>query len=217
MRYAAARRIITRGSNRPIDASCFVQTPCQQDRRGNFVELQTRPIGGAIDPAILRETAVRSPEPRARSMPATAFRSGRLREARCALPGRASRRGDNHRDRHRRFLSHPRGCSVKRPARLGKPFVREQNATAQPIHSTAIGRILAEIEFGIHNGALPLPNIPLAMRLERLGQRLEQLRRGARIAATIATAMVNSPLPGRSISPVNAMLLPRLCGTPSPF
>src|SRR6185295_18787173 len=60
----------------------------------------------------------------------------------------------------------------------------EQHAAAQPIHSAAIRRILAEIEFGIHNRALPLADVPFAMRLKWLGQRLQQLRRCARIAAT---------------------------------
>ena len=60
-----------------------------------------------------------------------------------------------------------------------KDFVlmRQQNAAAQPVHAAAVASVIAEVEFGIDDRALPLADIPLAMRLKRLGQRLEQLRR----------------------------------------
>ena len=38
-------------------------------------------------------------------------------------------------------------------------FMGEQHATAQPIHSAAVGRVIAEIEFWIHHRALPLADI----------------------------------------------------------
>src|SRR4029453_11010917 len=41
------------------DGVLFVQTPCQQYRRGNLVELQAGPISGPIDPTVLRKTAIR--------------------------------------------------------------------------------------------------------------------------------------------------------------
>src|SRR5258705_8431180 len=50
----------------------------------------------------------------------------------------------------------------------------QQHATTQSIHSAVIERVIAEVELWIHHRALPLPDIPLAVRLKRLGQRLEQ-------------------------------------------
>ncbi len=38
----------------------LVQAPGQKYRSGDFVELQAGPIGSAVDPAILRETAIGS-------------------------------------------------------------------------------------------------------------------------------------------------------------
>ncbi len=66
----------------------------------------------------------------------------------------------------------------------GFVFMRQQNATTQPIHSTAIGRVVAEIEFRINDGALPLADIPFPVRLKWLGQRLEQSGRRALVAAS---------------------------------
>ena len=51
--------IITRGSKRLQRRLLLVQAPGQQYRSGDFVELQAGPIGAAINPAILRETAIR--------------------------------------------------------------------------------------------------------------------------------------------------------------
>src|ERR1044072_8829342 len=62
-------------------------------------------------------------------------------------------------------------------------FVGQQNAAAQPVHSTVIRCVGAEIEFWIYNRPLPLADICLAMRLERLSHRLEQLGSGALITA----------------------------------
>src|SRR4029077_730412 len=50
-------------------------------------------------------------------------------------------------------------------------------------HSAGIGRVITEIEFGIHYRALPLADITLAVRLEGVGQILEYLRSGALVAA----------------------------------
>ena len=61
--------------------------------------------------------------------------------------------------------------------------MREQHATAQPIHAAAVRRVIAEIKLGIDHRALPLADISFAMNFERLGQRLKQLGRGALIAA----------------------------------
>ena len=67
----------------------------------------------------------------------------------CLAPGNAHRRND---------------CALKNFI-----FMCQQHATAQPVHSAAVGRISAEVEFGIHHRPLPLPDIPLAMGLKRLG------------------------------------------------
>ena len=42
-------------------------------------------------------------------------------------------------------------------------FMRNQHAAAQPIHSAAVGRVGAEIEFWIHNRALPLADVRLTV------------------------------------------------------
>ena len=55
-------------------------------------------------------------------------------------------------------------------------FVGEQDATAQPVHVTAVRRVPAEIVLRIDHCALPLADIGFAMNLERLRQRLQQLR-----------------------------------------
>ena len=62
--------------------------------------------------------------------------------------------------------------------------MREQHASTQPIHATVVACVAGKVEFGIHDGALPLANIRFAMRLKRLCQRLEQLRRRALVTAT---------------------------------
>src|SRR5205823_4765415 len=63
-------------------------------------------------------------------------------------------------------------------------FMGQQHATAKPVHSAAIGGIIAEVELGIHDRALPLADITRAVRFKRLGQRLEQFGGGALVAAT---------------------------------
>ena len=53
------------------------------------------------------------------------------------------------------------GCNQ----RALKNFVlmRQQYATAQPIHAAGVRCFLAKVKFRIHNRSLPLPNIRLAM------------------------------------------------------
>src|ERR1039457_2982187 len=55
----------------------------------------------------------------------------------------------------------------------------QQNAAAQPIHVTAVCCVLAEVRLRFDHRALPLAHIRLAMSLERLRRRLQQLRHRA--------------------------------------
>src|SRR5213076_2095330 len=98
----------------------LVQTPGQQYRRGDLVELQNRPIGGAVDPAILGKTAVRplnggQPDQSAPVCLSDQWPEAQLRSARDL----GSRRDDNRQDRYRSWF-HPRGYSSMRRARLEK-------------------------------------------------------------------------------------------------
>ena len=36
------------------------QTPCEQNRRGDFIELQAGPIHSAVNPTVLWKTAIRT-------------------------------------------------------------------------------------------------------------------------------------------------------------
>ena len=96
-------------------------------------------------------------------------------------------------------------------------LVGQQNATAQPIHAAAVAGVLAEIEFGIHDGALPLADISLPMHFERLGQRLEQFGRRALVTAAAGdgdgefAAVRQLDFAGQ-----RNVALARLCGIPNP-
>ena len=163
----------------------LVQPPRQQYRSSNFVELQARPVGRPIDPAILRETAVRplkggEPDQRAER------RAGLAGGEKC---GRALHQVSGPNEVITTAVVIALGFSPgdaqggDQRALKNLVFMGQQHATAKPVHSAAIGGIIAEVELGIYNSALPLAHIPFTMRLKRLGQRLKQLRRCARIAA----------------------------------
>src|SRR5258708_2504714 len=64
-------------------------------------------------------------------------------------------------------------------------LMRQQHATAKPVHSTAIRGVITEIEFRINDRTLPLANVPFPVRLEWLCQRLEQS--GGRALAAAST------------------------------
>src|ERR1043165_10117954 len=51
----------------------------------------------------------------------------------------------------------------------------QQYATAQPVHAAAVARIATEIEFWIHYGALPLPDIRFAVAIKWFSQGKKQL------------------------------------------
>ena len=148
-----------------------MQTPRQQHRHGHLVELQPRPIGGSINPAVLRKSAVR---PLNRRQPdQSAQRRACLTggEQCCGAVHEVSRPhqvitaqilvafgfapGDTHRGDH--------------SALKNFVFVRQQHTSTQSIHSTGVAGIAAKVEFGIDDGALPLTNIPVALCLERFG------------------------------------------------
>ena len=142
----------------------FMQTPRQQYRQRNLIKLQPGPVGGPVDPAVLRKTAVRplnrrQPDQRAQRR----AHLTRGKERACALhqvarpdemitaevqiafgfaPGNAHR-GDD--------------CALENLV-----FMRQQHAPAQPILAAVIGRVAAEIELGIDHRALPLTNIRFA-------------------------------------------------------
>ena len=211
--------IITCGSKSSSVASLLVQAPGQQDRGGDFVELQAAPIGAAVNPAILREAAI---GPLKRRQPDQGA------QRRAGLAGGEQRGGALHQ------VSRPdQMIATQVVVALGltpgdahggdeRPLkdlvlMRQQHATAQPVHAAAIGGVPAEVEFGIHDGALPLADIPFAVGLERLGQRLEQLRRGALVTAATGdgdgefTAVRERDFAGqRDVALLGA------CGIPSP-
>src|SRR5262245_29220639 len=66
----------------------------------------------------------------------------------------------------------------------GLVFAGQQHGPAEPVHSTSIACVLAEIELGIDDGALPLAHISFTVGLEWLGQGLKQSGRRTLVAAS---------------------------------
>jgi hypothetical protein len=142
----------------------FVQTPRQQYRQRNLIKLKPGPVGGPVDPTVLRKRAVRplnrcQPDQRAQRRSRLSCgekRASTLHKVACPdemiptevqiafdfAPGNAHR-GDD--------------CALENLV-----FMRQQHATAQPILAAVIGCVAAEIEFGIDHRALPLTNVPFA-------------------------------------------------------
>src|SRR6184192_2511094 len=143
----------------------FMQTPGQQYRRGNLVELLARPISGPVDPTVLRKTSIRSlngSQPNQCAQWCTHLSCGKKRC--CALhevtspdemiaPQIVVALGFAPRDTHRR----------NNRALKHLVFMCSQHTTAQSIHSAAVGCVGAKVEFWIHNRSLPLPDIRLTM------------------------------------------------------
>ena len=166
----------------PAQGNAFIMQPPRQQNGGrHFIELHTGPIGIPIYPAILWEAAIRPLNGR-QPYQGAQRRSGLIRSqeggralhqvagpdqvitaqivvALCLAP----------RDAHRRHQG----------ALKSLIFMGEQDAAAQPIHVTAVRGELAEIGLRLDHCALPLAHIGLAMDLERLRQRLQQLRHRA--------------------------------------
>ena len=143
----------------------LMQPPRQENRESNLIKLQSRPIGGPVDPAVLRKTAVRpldGGQPNQRAQRRARLTGG---EERCCAVDKVARPNEVIAAQiliTLRFA--PRNAQRgDRCALKNFVFMRQQHASAQSIHSAAIGRIAAKIEFGIHDGALPLTNIPLAI------------------------------------------------------
>jgi len=145
--------------------SVIVQAPRKQDGRSNLIELQSRPIGTAINPAVLRKTAVR---PLNRRQPDQSAQR------------RAGLASGEERDRAVHKIARPheviateilvsldfapwnahRGddCALKNFV-----LMPQQHAPAQPINSAAVRCITAKIEFRIDNCTLPLANVRFAL------------------------------------------------------
>src|SRR5262245_36601972 len=47
-----------------VERMVFMQTPRQQYRESNLIKLQPGPVGGPVDPTVLRKTAIRPLDPR---------------------------------------------------------------------------------------------------------------------------------------------------------
>ena len=62
--------------------------------------------------------------------------------------------------------------------------MRQQHAPAQSKLAAVIGRVVAKIELGIDDRALPLTNIAFAFFCKGFGQRLKQFRRSALVTST---------------------------------
>ena len=153
--------------------SLFAQTPRQQRRSGNLIELQARPIGRAVQPTVLGEAAVpplNGSEPDQRAQ-------GRASLASCEKRSRALDQVPSPYQMIATTVAFALGFAPgyaqggDHSALKHFVFMGQQHATAQPVHSAAIARVVAKIEFWVHNGALPLPDIGLSMQLKRLSQR----------------------------------------------
>src|SRR5262249_21434748 len=147
------------------ERAVVMQTPRQKDRERNLVKLQPGPISSPVDPTVLRKTAVRplnrrQPDQRAQRRACLAGGEQRHRAMHeiarpnemiatevlvtlCLAPG------NTHRRDH---------CALKNFV-----LMREQHASAQPIHSAAVASIGTKIKFPIHHRALPLTNVRVAM------------------------------------------------------
>src|SRR5439155_22849816 len=142
----------------------------------NFVEQQARPAGRTIAPAILRETADR-PLKGCEADQRAERRAGLVGGEKCGLD-LLQVSGPNEVITSAVVialgLSPGDAQGGDQRALKNLVFMGQQHATAKPVHSAAIGGIIAEVELGIHDRALPLADITRAVRFKRLGQRLEQ-------------------------------------------
>src|SRR5262249_32397456 len=164
----------------------FMQTPRQQYWESNLIKLQPRPVSSPVDPAVLRKRAVR---PLDRGQP------DQRTKRRARLSRSQERAGTLHQvarpdemittEVQIAFDFAPRNAHRGDDRALENlVFMRQQHASAQSIFATVVGRVAAEIEFGVDHRALPLTNVSFAFFLKRLCQRLEQLRRSALVTST---------------------------------
>src|SRR6185503_16230378 len=143
----------------------------------NRIELQAGPISGAVEPTGFREASIwprNGSEPDQSAQRRAGLAGGEKRS--CALyqvasphqvitteiafalgfaPGNAQ--GGNHR------------------ALKDFVFMSKQHAAAQPVRVAAVARVAAEIEFWIHYGTLPLPDIRFALTIKWFSQGKKQL------------------------------------------
>ena len=135
-----------------IERALAPQTPREQDRRGDLIELQAPPKGTAIDegvcgnePSLLLDAA--QPDERA--------------QRRVPLSGGEQRRGALHEVARpdeviaADFIVASRLAPRNRQRRDHRTleklvFVREQDAPAEPRHASAVGRVRGEIVFLAH-------------------------------------------------------------------
>ena len=181
MRNAAARKIMTLGSNRPSVTPSVCKRHASRIGAATSSSCTPRPIRFAIDPAILWEPSIRQlngrkPDQRAQGSSRLAGRQKRGRALhQIACPDQmitaeiAVVLGLTPRDAHRCNQSALK-CFI---------LMGEQDAATQAIHGTAVRRVIAEVILRIDDCALPLPNIGFAMNIERFRQRLQQLRHSA--------------------------------------
>src|SRR5207244_8036646 len=123
------------------------------------------PISGPIDPTILRKTAVRSlngSQPDQRAQWCTHLAGGKER---CGALHEIASPDQMITPQIVVALGFTPGNTHRRNDRALKNlvFMRGQHTTAQPVHSAAVGRVGAEIEFWIHNRALPLADVRLTV------------------------------------------------------
>ena len=143
------------------ESTALVQPPRQQDRERNLVELQPGPISSPVDPTVLRKTAVR---PLDRRQP-----DQRAQRRACLIRGEERHRAMHEVARPNEMITTQvlvplclaPGNAHRRDHCALKNFVlmREQHASAQPIHSAVVASICTKIKFPIHHCALPLTNV----------------------------------------------------------
>src|SRR6185369_2390861 len=155
----------------------FVQTPRQQCRSSNLIKLQAGPISGTVEPTVLREASIwplNGSEPHQSAQRRAGLAGGEKRS--CALYQIAS--PDQVITTEIAFaLGFAPGNAQRGNHRALKDFVfmGKQHAAAQPIHAAAVARVAAEIEFWIHYGTLPLPDIRFTVAIKWFSQGKKQL------------------------------------------
>src|SRR5262245_49390277 len=149
-----------------------MQTPRQQYRESNLIKLHPGPVGGPVDPTVLRKTAVRplNPcQPDQRAQRRSSLACGEKRA--CTLYEVAGPDQMITTKIQIAFSFAPRNAHRGDDCALENlVLMRQQNASTQPIYPAVIGCVAAEIELGIDQRALPLTNIAFALFLEALGQ-----------------------------------------------
>ena len=142
-----------------------VQTPAQQYRERNLIKLKPGPVTGAINPAVLRKTAVR---------PLNGCQPDQCAKRRARLPGGEQRACTLHQVARPHEMITPQVLIALRFAPGNthrsdhcalKNFVlmRQQYAPAEPIHAAAVAGVVSKVELRIHDGALPLTNVAFAL------------------------------------------------------